>query len=166
MLGVEMASTGETGCIGRDVNEAMLLALEGTNIEAPTKGILLSTGREKEKIKFLEENRIIFDLGIPVYATPGTADFMKSHGFEVESVAWPTGKDKNDVLSLIKEGKVDLVINLPKNFEAEEIAHNDKIRKLSTVKGCFLLTELNKVIAYCNAIKSDGEIATREVISL
>jgi len=166
LLGVEMASTGEVGCIGQDVDEAMLLALEGTSFEMPKKGILLSTGREKEKVKFLEENRVLFELDLPVYATPGSADYMEAHGYSVEKVSWSEPGSSLGVIDLIKEGKVDLVINLPKNFEAKEISYNERIRRYAIIKGCHLLTDLNKGIAYCNAIKNYEEISSREVIPL
>src|SRR5690606_11978434 len=92
ILGVEMASTGEVGCLGHSFDEALLLALEASNVVPPKKGILVSSGAEQTKLKFLQAARIFRDLNLKMYATDGTASYLLQHNFNVERVAWPGTK--------------------------------------------------------------------------
>lgn len=151
ILGVEMASTGEVGCIGKSFDEALLLALEASHVKAPSKGVLVSSGGEHSKLKFLNSARILGSLKIPIFATEGTARYLKDHGFEVTALAWPDEAD-HDVIHAIKEGLVDLVINIPKNTEREEITRGARIRKAAVQFGCSLLTNMEKVNAFIQAL--------------
>jgi carbamoyl-phosphate synthase large subunit len=151
VLGVEMASTGEVGCVGKSFNEAMLLAMESTQIKPPKKGILLSTGREKDKIKFMEVIKHIYAFNLPVYATFGTAQYLREHGYNAIAVRYhhpPTP------LEIIKECKVDFVINIHKSLDLTELEYNSQIRKMAVKCNCSLLTNLEKSIAYLKAFDS------------
>lgn len=151
VLGVEMASTGEVGCIGHSVDEAMILSMQASNIQIPRKGVLVSAGREEEKIKFLKCIDYILDKNIPIYASPGTAEFLQSHNIKATSLNWP-GEGGEDVLQVIEQGLVDFVINIPKNLEASQISFGQKIRQKAVQYGCSLLTNMEKVSAFLNAL--------------
>ena len=152
ILGVEMASTGEVGCIGHSYEEALLLALQSSGHKIPTKGVLVSSGPEKDKLKFLKAAEVLNRRGIPLYATEGTARYLTEHGYEVRSVSWPHEGDQ-DVLSLIHEGEVDLVINIPKNTHRKELTRGMQIRQAAVTFGCTLLTNMEKVTAFIQAIE-------------
>jgi carbamoyl-phosphate synthase large subunit len=115
VLGVEMASTGEVGCFGDDVHEALLNALLSTGFRVPTKGVLLSLGPIEDKYGFADEARVIIDeLGLPIFATPGTADALASLGIPCTSLAKGAG---GEAVKAIDEGLVDLVINVPREYD-------------------------------------------------
>ena len=101
LLGVEMASTGEVGCIGEDFESAYLLAMESSKIFEPKNGVLISAGPEQEKHKFLPWAKKLVELGVPLYATEGTALFLKDHQIQVTRVAWP-GEAGLDPVELIR----------------------------------------------------------------
>lgn len=153
VLGVEMASTGEVGCIGEDFDEALLLALEASHITVPKKGVLVSSGGEKSKLKFLKSARILQSLNIPIYATEGTADYLLKHGFEgIHRVPWSSSKENNP-LDIIRNGIVDLVINVPKSHGEKELNWGARIRRTSADVGCPLLTNIEKANAFIHSIQ-------------
>ena len=151
VLGVEMASTGEVGCIGRNFDEALLLALEAAKCRRPKKGVLVSAGPEHEKIKFLESAEFFRKLGLPLYATDGTAKFLNAHGIPAERLAWP-GEAENDALKAIRSGLVDLVINVPKNLRRDELSYGGQIRQAAVQSGCSLITNMEATIAFAQAL--------------
>ncbi|MFW7380160.1 MAG: carbamoyl-phosphate synthase (glutamine-hydrolyzing) large subunit [Oligoflexus sp.] len=151
VLGVEMASTGEVGCIGENFDTALLLALEASGIHRPKKGVLVSSGTEKQKLRFLPSARILQKLGLPLYATEGTAAYLKQHGIEVQALPWP-GEAEEDVIKLIRDRKVDMVINLPKSSKRQELTHGYQIRQAATHYGASLLTNMEVVTAYVEAL--------------
>jgi carbamoyl-phosphate synthase large subunit len=159
VIGVEMASTGEVGCLGDKFDHAMLLSMEATQIRKPKKGVLISTGREKDKIKFMEVIDNLYKLGVSVYATRGTAKFLEERGYKVETVHW--NRDPRAV-DTITEGKVDFVININKNLSVDELRNNSEIRKTAVKCGCSLLTNLEKTIAYLRAYDSYEELQNIE----
>ncbi|MDR1695248.1 MAG: carbamoyl-phosphate synthase (glutamine-hydrolyzing) large subunit [Endomicrobium sp.] len=151
VTGVEMASTGEVGCLGKKFDEAMLLSMEATKVVKPKKGILLSTGREKDKVKFMEVVDSLYKLGVPVYATKGTGEYLQKHGYEVNIVHWNrTPRAVNTII----DGKVDFVININKNLTVDELKNNSEIRKTAVKCGCSILTNLEKTMAYLRAFDS------------
>jgi carbamoyl-phosphate synthase large subunit len=154
VLGVEMASTGEVGCIGPHFDEALLLSLEAAKCRPPKKGVLVSAGSEAEKIKFLEAAAFFKSLNLPLFATAGTATFLESHGFKATTLAWPGEgtKDRKDALQAIKEGLVDLVINIPKNLQRQELSHGAQIRRAATQFGCSLITNMELTAAFATAL--------------
>ena len=151
VLGVEMASTGEVGCIGRNFDEALLLALEAAKCRRPRKGVLVSAGPEHEKIKFLESAEFFQKLGLPIYATEGTAKFLQAHGIKAERLAWP-GETDHDAIHAIKSGLVDLVINVPKNLRQDELSNGSKIRQAAVQCGCSLITNMEATTAFAQAL--------------
>src|SRR5690606_20075721 len=135
VLGGEMASTGEVGCIGNNLEAALQLALEAAKCYRPKKGVLVSAGPEAEKVKFLTAAKVFAELGLTVYGTKGTAEFLKRHGFDCIPLAWP-GEGPNDCIKAVREGLVDLVINIPKNLQPVELSHGAMIRQAATRFGC------------------------------
>jgi carbamoyl-phosphate synthase large subunit len=156
VLGVEMSSTGEVGCIGRNFDEALLLALEASHVKAPRRGLLVSAGPEAEKLRFLSAAAWLKSRGIPVYATEGTARFLRAHGVEAASLAWP-GQGKNDVLAAIRDGLVDFVINVPKSLQTRELVWGRQIRQMAIRFGCSLLTDMEKARDYFQALERAEE---------
>jgi carbamoyl-phosphate synthase large subunit len=164
VLGVEMASTGEVGCIGRSFDEALLLSLEAAKCRRPRKGVLVSAGPESEKLKFLECAEYFRRIELPLFATAGTADYLEKHGFKVTRLAWPgeatgvrsdAGRDvarDMDVIRAIKEGLVDLVINVPKALHQQELSYGAQIRRAAVQFGCSLLTNMEATIAFSQAL--------------
>jgi carbamoyl-phosphate synthase large subunit len=141
-LGVEMASTGEVGCLGDDFDEAFLKALISVGYKLPIRSILISTGPLEDKAAFISSARALRDLGIKIYATRGTAHFMKQYGIETEIVNWPLEKKSPNVVELIGGRKIDLVINIPKNYQEEELTNDYIIRRKAVDFGVPLITNL------------------------
>lgn len=129
ILGVEMVSTGEVACIGDDFNEAFLKSLLSVGFKIPEKNILLSTGPIESKAEFLDSLRVLDRMGYHFFATRGTADFMKANGLEAEVLYWPLEKKEPNVLTHISQGNIDLVLNIPKNIEKEELDNDYLIRR-------------------------------------
>lgn len=163
---VEMASTGEVGCIGKNFEEALLLSLEATHVVSPKKGVLVSSGTEAEKLKFLKSAQVFQKLGIPMYATGGTADHLRDHGFDVTTLAWP-GEGEKDTIRAIKEGWVDFVINIPKSNRTRELTRGSIIRQSAVRFGCSLLTNMEKVNSFTQSLeRCDRFIESHIPISL
>ena len=143
--GVEMASTGEVACMGDDFNEAFLKSLISVGYKFPIKSILISSGSIESKADLLETTREFLKLGIKLYATQGTAKFMKSHDIPVETLLWPLKGGSPNAADYLRAGKIDLVINLPKNFQEEELTNDYIIRRTAVDYKIPLIT--NKQIA-------------------
>lgn len=127
--GVEMASTGEVACLGEDFNEAFLKALQSVGYKFPVKSILISSGTIESKSELLEPMKQLLKIGIKFYATQGTAKFMNANGIPTEMVDWPSQNSNSNAVELIKNKVVDLVINIPKNFQEEELTNDYLIRR-------------------------------------
>jgi carbamoyl-phosphate synthase large subunit len=142
ILGVEMASTGEVACLGDDFNETFLKSLISVGFKMPKKTILLSTGPIDSKAEFLESTRKLDEMGYKFYATEGTADFMRANGVNAEVLHWPLDNKEPNTLSYIADGKIDLVINIPKNIEKEELDNDYLIRRKAVDFDVPLITNL------------------------
>jgi carbamoyl-phosphate synthase large subunit len=127
--GVEMASTGEVACLGQDFDEAFLKALASVGYQFPIKSILISSGTIESKSELLESTRALSKKGIKFYATQGTAKFMEANGIPVETLEWPLNGKSPNVTDYMKSRKIDLVINIPKNFQEEELTNDYIIRR-------------------------------------
>lgn len=142
ILGVEMASTGEVACLGDDFNEAFLKSLLSVEFNLPKKTILLSTGPIDSKADFLSSTKVLQSMGYRFYATKGTASFMKENGFTVDILHWPLEEKEPNTLTYIAKGKIDLVINIPKNIEKEELDNDYLIRRKAVDYNVPLITNL------------------------
>ncbi len=127
--GVEMASTGEVACLGNDFDEAFLKALTAVGFKFPIKSILISSGSLESKTELLESTRQLLKIGVKFYATPGTAKFMEANGIPVETLDWPLNGKSPNAADYIKSRKIDLVINIPKNYQEEELTNDYIIRR-------------------------------------
>ncbi len=140
VLGVEMASTGEVACLGDDFDEAFLKSLLSVGFRLPKRSILLSTGPIESKADLLGCTKTLKEMGFDLYATGGTANFMKANGIEATMLHWPLDGKEPNVLTYIAEGKIDLVINIPKNIEEEELDNDYLIRRKAVDFGVPLIT--------------------------
>ncbi|MBN1561895.1 carbamoyl-phosphate synthase (glutamine-hydrolyzing) large subunit [candidate division KSB1 bacterium] len=151
-LGVEMASTGEVGCLGDDFEEAFLKALLSVGYKLPIKNILLSTGPIESKAEFLPSTRLLQGMGMNFYATGGTASFMQANGITVTKLHWPLSEKKPNVNDYLETGKIDLVINIPKNYQEEELTNDYMIRRKAVDFAIPLFTNLQLARRFVEAI--------------
>ena len=145
VLGVEMTSTGEVACLGDDFNEAYLKALQAVGYRFPFTSALLSTGSIESKAELLPAVRILAAMGIKLYATKGTADFLRGNNLSVKTLRWPLEDKKPNVLDYLRQGKIDLVINIPKNYQQQELTNGYLIRRTAADFNVMLIT--NRQIA-------------------
>ncbi len=151
-LGVEMASTGEVACIGDDFEEAFLKALLSVGYKLPIKNVLLSTGPIELKADFLPSARILQKMGMNFYATEGTAKFMQDNDFPVSPLNWPLSGKSPNVLDYLADGKIDLVINIPKNYQEEELTNDYIIRRNAVDFAIPLFTNMQLARRFVEAI--------------
>jgi carbamoyl-phosphate synthase large subunit len=154
VLSVEMASTGEVACVGDSFEEAFLKALLSVGFVYPERSILLSTGPFESKAKFLPTAKRLHELGFQLYATQGTSDFMKYHGIPSEVLYWPLQKKEPNTLSYIADRKLDLVINIPKSIDEEELTNDYIIRRKCIDHNIPLITNLQFAESFIDAISS------------
>jgi carbamoyl-phosphate synthase large subunit len=152
VLGVEMASTGEVACLGDDFNEAFLKSLLSVDFVLPKRTILLSTGPVDSKADFLSSTKILEMMGFTFYATRGTATFMKENHIEANILHWPLEEKEPNTLTYIADGKIDLVINLPKNIEREELDNDYLIRRKAVDYNVPLITNLQLAKRFVEAL--------------
>jgi len=152
VLGVDMSSTGEVGCLGDDLNEAMLNALIATGYSIPKDAVLISSGGAKGKVSLLEPAQQLTKNGYTIYATAGTAKFFNDNGVKATAVTWPDeeGTD-NNVMDLISQHKVGLVINVPKNHTSRELTNGYKIRRGAIDHNIPLMTNVRLAKAFIEA---------------
>ena len=156
LLGVEMASTGEVGCLGEDLHEALLHALTATGFRVPELGVLLSLGPVADKYWFADEARVIAqELNLPIYATEGTAKALAKVGIDCITVEKTNGSE-NSALTLIETGKVDLVINVPVEFDELGRPDGYMIRRRTVDSGVPLITDLQLARAVVEALSHRG----------
>ncbi len=155
-VGVEMASTGEVGCLGDDFEEAFLKALISVGFRFPVRSVLLSTGPLADKVAFIESARLFHGLGTSFYATRGTAEFLA--GFDIPStvVYWPSEEGTPGALEIIEKKGVDLVINIPKNYQEAELSNDYYIRRRAVDFGIPLLTNIQLANRLAEALARKG----------
>jgi carbamoyl-phosphate synthase large subunit len=151
-LGVEMSSTGEVGCLGDDFEEAFLKAMLSVGKRAPIGSVLLSTGPRESKADFVESARALQALGVRLYATRGTAEFMKQYGIELQALHWPLERTSPNVLDYLGDGRIDLVINIPKNYQEEELTNDYMIRRRAVDFAIPLITEMRLAQRFVEAL--------------
>ena len=153
LLGVEMASTGEVGCLAETVHEALLLGMMSTGFRPPRAGVLLSLGPTSEKFAFSDEAFVIRDeLKLPIFATAGTADML----MEIDVACTVVGKGAEDgatAIDLIESGRVDLVINVPRQYDSAGRPDGYLIRRAAIDAGVPLITDLQLARAVVEALR-------------
>lgn len=151
VLGVDMSSTGEVGCLGDDLNEALLNALIATGYKLPQKSVLISSGAAKGKVSLLEPAKQLVKKGYEVYATGGTAKFFNENGVKATSVCWPDEEGENNVMDMIADHKFDLIINVPKNHTKRELTNGYRIRRGAIDHNIPLMTNVRLAKAFIEA---------------
>jgi len=152
VLGVEMASTGEVGCIGENYYEALLKAMLSVGYRIPKKNILLSTGDSRSKIELLISARMLVNRGFNLFATPGSAKFLSDNDVPVTILYWPDEDTTPNTLEYLKERKIDLVINIPKNLSKTELYNDYEIRRTAVDFNIPLITNARLASAFVYAI--------------
>lgn len=151
VLGVDMASTGEVGCIGTDTSCAVLKAMLSVGYRIPEKGVLLSTGNAKQKADTLEVARMLQKKGYKLYATGGSSKFLTENGVENIRVYWPSEEGQPQALDMLHRKEIDMVVNIPKNLTAGELDNGYKIRRAAIDLNIPLVTNARLASAFIQA---------------
>ena len=168
VLGVDMSSTGEVGCLGDDTNTALLKSMLSVGHRIPKKNILLSTGGAKQKVAMLDAAKMLLENGYNLYATGGTSKFLTENGIQNTLVLWPSEEgDAPKALDLLHDHTIDMVVNIPKNLTSSELSNGYKIRRAAIDLNVPLITNARLasafIYAFCNVkldeidIKAWGE---------
>lgn len=152
VLGVDMASTGEVGCIGDDYYEAILKAMLSVGYTFPAKGVLISSGPMRSKTELIEGARLLTEKGLPIYATRGTHDFFHKNNIPSTMVNWPDVPLSPNASELLRNKQVDLVINIPKNMSSEELQNDYIIRRSAIDFNIPLITNARLASAFIFAL--------------
>jgi len=151
VLGVDMASTGEVGCIASDTSAAILKAMLSVGYRIPKKNILLSTGTPKQKVDMLGAARMLQEKGYKLFATGGTSKFLTDNGVENTRVYWPSETEHPQALEMLHNREIDMVVNIPKNLTAGELDNGYKIRRAAIDLNVPLITNGRLASAFINA---------------
>ena len=162
VLGVDMASTGEVGCIADDSSEAILKSMLSVGYRIPKKNILLSTGNAKQKVELLDAARLLELNGYKLYATGGTYNMLSENGIEVSRVFWPSEEGQPQALEMLRHKELDFVVNIPKNLTAGELDNGYKIRRAAIDLNVPLITNARLasafITAFCTLSEDDIQI--------
>ena len=152
VLGVDMASTGEVGCIGDDVSEAILKSMLSVGLRIPEKNILLSTGTAKQKVAMLDAAKLLTAKGYNLFATGGTHRFLEENGIPSTLVYWPSEEGKEpQALQMLHERKIDMVVNIPRDLSVGELTNGYKIRRAAIDLNIPLITNARLASAFIEA---------------
>lgn len=151
ILGVDMASTGEVGCIGDDFNEALLKSLISVGFNIPKKSVMVSSGEAKSKVELLEPCKLLAANGFDIYATNGTQKFLEENGVKATAVGWPDEPAELQIMDMMAEKMFDLVVNIPKNQTRRELTNGYKIRRGAIDHNIPLMTNARLASAFIQA---------------
>ena len=152
VLGVDMASTGEVGCIGENYYEAILKSMLSVGHRIPKKNILISSGPTRSKVELLNSTRMLIEKGYNIYSTAGTAKFFKENGIDTQILYWPDEDKEPNIMEYLHDRKIDLVINIPKNHTKRELDNGYKIRRAAVDYNIPLITNARLSSAFIYAI--------------
>ena len=163
VLGVDMSSTGEVGCLGDDTNTALLKSMLSVGHRIPKKNILLSTGGAKQKVAMLDAAKMLLENGYNLYATGGTSKFLTENGIQNTLVLWPSEEgDAPKALDLLHDHTIDMVVNIPKNLTSSELSNGYKIRRAAIDLNVPLITNARLasafIYAFCTTKVEDIDI--------
>ena len=163
VLGVDMSSTGEVGCLGDDSNQALLKSMLSVGQRIPTRTVLLSTGGAKQKVEMLDAAKELINHGYELYATPGTSRFLTENGVNNTLVHWPSEQGATpQALDLLHDKKIDMVVNIPKDLTARELTNGYKIRRAAIDLNVPLITNSRLasafIYAFCNYTPAELDI--------
>ena len=151
VLGVDMASTGEVGCLGDDVSEAVLTSMLAVGQRVPEKNILLSTGTPKQKVAMLDAAKMLAAKGYNLFATGGTHRFLEENGIPSTKVYWPSEQGEPQALKMLHEKQIDMVVNIPRDLSAGELDNGYKIRRAAIDLNIPLITNARLASAFIQA---------------
>ena len=154
VLGVDMSSTGEVGCIGDNTHTALLKAMLSVGHRIPRKSVLLSTGSAKQKAEMLDAARMLIAHGYELYATGGTSRYLTDNGVANTLVHWPSDPGQPQALDLLHQHKIDMVVNIPKNLTSHELTNGYKIRRAAIDLNVPLITNARLASAFIQAFCS------------
>ena len=163
VLGVDMSSTGEVGCLGDDTNTALLKSMLSVGHRIPKKNILLSTGGAKQKVAMLDAAKMLIENGYNLYATGGTSKFLTENGIQNTHVLWPSEEgNEPKALDLLHDHTIDMVVNIPKNLTSSELSNGYKIRRAAIDLNVPLITNARLasafIYAFCTTKLEDIDI--------
>jgi len=163
VLGVDMSSTGEVGCIAESYYEAILKSMLSVGYNIPQKGVLMSTGPARSKVELINSTRALKTRGYKIYATRGTQQFLQNAGIEAEVAYWPDEKGKSpNTIDLIRNREIDLVVNIPKDLSKDELNNDYSIRRSAVDYNVPLLTNARLasafIMAFCDINVEDMEV--------
>ena len=162
VLGVDMSSTGEVGCLGDDYNEALLNALIATGYSIPEKRVLISSGETRSKVDLLDSSLLLQKCGYEIYGTEGTCKFLNEHGVKAHKVSWPDEEADDNVMHMIGDHKFELIVNIPKNHSKRELTNGYRIRRGAIDHNIPLITNVRLakafIDAFCNLKLNDIKI--------
>lgn len=157
VLGVDMSSTGEVGCLGSDTSEAIMKSMLSVGYKIPQKNILLSTGSAKQKVDMLDSAMKLYKKGFNLYATGGTHQFLTDNGIPAIKVYWPSESDKQpQALDMLHKKQIDLVVNIPKNLSSAELTNGYKIRRAAIDLNIPLLTNARLASTFIDAFTENS----------
>lgn len=159
VLGVEMASTGEVGCLGDTLNDAIRIAMLSVGYKIPVKGVLMSSGTLRDKVVLLESCRMIAEKGIPIFATHGSREFLTANGVDAQMIHWPDKAQKPNALDLLRGREIDLVINIPKNLSKNELHNDYLIRRVAIDQNIPLITNARLAAAFIYSVFTKQDLA-------
>lgn len=151
VLGVDMASTGEVGCLGEDSRSALLTSMLSVGHRIPEKNILLSTGDAKQKVEMLDAARMLVEHGYKIYATGGSSRYLTENGVENTLVYWPSEEGKPQAIEMLHNREIDMVVNVTKNLTSGELTNGYKIRRAAIDLNIPLITNARLASAFINA---------------
>ena len=152
VAGVEMASTGEVGCIGTDLDDAFLKAMLSVGYRIPKKRVLLSTGPIEDKVEFLDSAKKLREMGYELYASRGTAKFLSMNGVAATALNWPLEAKEPNIATMIKKREIDMVINVPKNNRETELKNDYIIRRMAVDYDVPLFTNIKVAKQFTDAL--------------
>ena len=151
VLGVDMSSTGEVGCLGDDTSCAVLKAMLSVGHKIPEKNILMSTGTARQKVDTLQAARLLREKGYNIFATGGTSKFLTENGVDNTRVYWPSEKEQPQALDMLHRKEIDMVVNIPRDLTAGELDNGYKIRRAAVDLNIPLITNARLASAFINA---------------
>jgi carbamoyl-phosphate synthase large subunit len=156
VLGVDMASTGEVGCIGKNLNDAILKSMLSVGYDIPKKGILISSGEAKSKVDLLDACKLLHEKGYKLYASHGTQKFLEANGVKATDVNWPDEDGENNIKQMIADKRFDLIINIPKDVTNRELTNGYIIRRSAIDFNIPLITNARLASAFITAFCKMG----------
>lgn len=160
VLGVDMASTGEVGCLGDDSTEAVLTAMLAVGYRIPVAGVLLSTGDARQKASMLESARLLYKKGYRLYATTGTQKYLEENGVPAILAHWPDEDGRPQAIDLLRNRQIDFVVNIPKNLSPRELTKGYQVRRTAIDFNVPLITNARLAAAFINAF---CELAEKDI---